>query len=83
MIAREELHRLVDELPEGELLPAERFLEYLRDRGGQKELEIHLAVDPNRTYRVPGPRFARREDAELFRLKVSFEGEPEREERSA
>ncbi len=33
MIDKEKLHRLIDELPERELLPAERFLEYLRDRG--------------------------------------------------
>jgi len=26
-----ELHRLVDELPETEVMPAKRFLEYLRD----------------------------------------------------
>ncbi len=32
MTTREKLHSLVDALPEGELLPAERFLEYLRDR---------------------------------------------------
>ncbi len=32
MTKKERLHRLVDELSDGELLPAERFLEYLRDR---------------------------------------------------
>ena len=31
MSVKTELHRLVDELPETEVLPAKRFLEYLRD----------------------------------------------------
>lgn len=31
---KDELHRLVDELPVGEVQAARRFLEYLRDRGG-------------------------------------------------
>lgn len=33
MITREELHRLIDALPESEWQAARRFLEYLRDRG--------------------------------------------------
>jgi hypothetical protein len=32
--SREALHRLVEELPEAELRTAGRFLEFLRDRGG-------------------------------------------------
>lgn len=38
--ARQELHRLVDELPEAETYAARRYLEYLRDRRlpGLKEL---------------------------------------------
>ena len=31
MAVKENLHRLVDELPETELKAAQRFLEYLRD----------------------------------------------------
>jgi hypothetical protein len=31
---RDRLHRLIDQLPEGEVRTAERFLEYLRDLGG-------------------------------------------------
>lgn len=31
MTTKEEIHRIVDELPDGELLPARRFLEYLRN----------------------------------------------------
>ena len=34
MIAKDWVHRVVDELPESELLAALRFLEYLRDVGG-------------------------------------------------
>ena len=33
MTIKEELHRLVDELPECELYGAKRFLEYLRNMG--------------------------------------------------
>lgn len=33
MTVKERLHRLVDELPEGEMHAAERFLEYLRSVG--------------------------------------------------
>lgn len=31
MATRDDLYRLIDQLPDGELQPAERFLEYLRD----------------------------------------------------
>lgn len=31
MVAREQLYRLIDELPEAELSAAQRYLEYLRD----------------------------------------------------
>lgn len=31
-MSREDLHRLVDELPDSELNAAQRFLEFLRDR---------------------------------------------------
>ena len=31
MATKTELHQLVDELPESEIAPAKRFLEYLRD----------------------------------------------------
>jgi hypothetical protein len=33
MAAREQIHRLVDELPEGELDAAKRYLQYLCDQG--------------------------------------------------
>lgn len=33
MVAREDLHRLVDELPESELEPAHRYLDFLRREG--------------------------------------------------
>ncbi|HLF03723.1 MAG TPA: hypothetical protein VI855_00675 [Dehalococcoidia bacterium] len=33
MTIKDELHRLVEELPEGELQSAKRFLEYLRNMG--------------------------------------------------
>lgn len=33
MVTKEELHRLVDELPQGELGAARRYLEYLRNMG--------------------------------------------------
>lgn len=34
MVTRDEVRRLVEELPEEELHAAKRFLEFLRDRGG-------------------------------------------------
>jgi hypothetical protein len=33
MVAREQIHRLVDELPDDELDAARRYLQYLRDQG--------------------------------------------------
>jgi len=33
MAAREQVHRLVDELPDDELDAAKRYLQYLRDQG--------------------------------------------------
>jgi hypothetical protein len=33
MAAREQIHRLVDELPDNELDAAKRYLQYLRDQG--------------------------------------------------
>jgi hypothetical protein len=33
MAAREQIHRLIDELPERELDAAKRYLQYLRDQG--------------------------------------------------
>lgn len=40
-VAKTELHRLVDELPESETLPAQRYLEYLRDRALDPVLLAH------------------------------------------
>jgi hypothetical protein len=34
---KSELHRLVDELPDTEAIPAQRFLEYLRDMHGEND----------------------------------------------
>lgn len=34
MTTKEDVHQLVDELPPGQLVTAQRFLEYLRDREG-------------------------------------------------
>lgn len=45
MTTREELHRLVDALPESEWHSARRFLEYLRDRGSDPLLRA-LAEAP-------------------------------------
>jgi hypothetical protein len=36
--SKEQLHRLIDELPEHELHAAQRFLEYLRDIGSDSVL---------------------------------------------
>ena len=33
MVTKEELHRLVEELPQGEMEAARRYLEYLRNMG--------------------------------------------------
>ncbi|MBI4505785.1 MAG: hypothetical protein HY691_09645 [Chloroflexi bacterium] len=38
--AREHLHRLVDELPDGELHAAARFLEYLHDLGSDPLMRL-------------------------------------------
>lgn len=38
MTVKENLHRLVDELPETELKAAHRFLEYLRDMSSDEEI---------------------------------------------
>lgn len=34
MTLKDHLHQLVDELPDDEVLAAQRYLEYLRDTGG-------------------------------------------------
>jgi hypothetical protein len=39
VISRARLHRLVDELPEGEISTAERFLEYVRNVGCDSVLQ--------------------------------------------
>ena len=41
------LHRLVDELPDTEIIPARRFLEYLRDTRHEPVLEslVHAPED--------------------------------------
>lgn len=41
---REELHRLIDELPEGEWHAAARFLAYLRDIGSDPFLRALMAA---------------------------------------
>jgi hypothetical protein len=40
---KEELHRLIDELPENELHAALRFLEYLRDMGADPLMQALMA----------------------------------------
>jgi len=45
MNRRKTVHTLVDELPDGELLAAERYLEFLRDRG-EERLKILLDSAP-------------------------------------
>jgi hypothetical protein len=42
MTVKEALHQLVDELPDSELLPARRFLEYLRQIGSDRVLRALL-----------------------------------------
>jgi hypothetical protein len=42
MTVKEELHQLVDALPDSELLPARRFLEYLSQVGGDPVLRALL-----------------------------------------
>ena len=49
MAARDELHRLVDELPEEERHAARRYLEYLRNTGSDRprpETEEPAGVKP-------------------------------------
>ena len=41
MTVKENLHRLVDELPETELKAAQRFLEYLRDMSSDEEISVN------------------------------------------
>ena len=40
MTVKDELHRLVDALPEREAYAARRFLEYLRDSGGTRAASV-------------------------------------------
>jgi hypothetical protein len=44
MIVKEELHRLVDALPEREVAAARRYLEYLRDVGSDPVLRAFMAA---------------------------------------
>jgi hypothetical protein len=76
VIAREELHRLVDELPQEELAPAGRLLEFLRDRTKGETKEIAVALEPGHTHRLLSPRFANPADADLFRMEVTVEPQP-------
>ena len=81
-MAREELYHLIDELPEGELLTAESFLEYLRDRARPRReavgstREIKLPSEQRYVHRMLSPRFVNPEDAEKFRVKVSVLDQP-------
>lgn len=45
---RDRLKRIVDELPEGDVLAAERYLEYLRDIGSEQAIlgEVPLDDEP-------------------------------------
>jgi hypothetical protein len=44
MATRDELHHLVDELPDGELDAARRFLEYLRDQNDRRQAARRTGV---------------------------------------
>lgn len=43
-VSKEELHRLIDALPASEFFAARRFLEYLRDVGGDEPTSEELAA---------------------------------------
>lgn len=45
-VTKEELHRLVDGLPETEVVPAARFLEYLSERRATRLAEQQGSVAP-------------------------------------
>ena len=45
MTTREELHRLIDELPEREMHAARRFLEYMRNMGDTVLRSLMEALD--------------------------------------
>jgi hypothetical protein len=83
MIAREELHRLVDELPQEELAPAGRLLEFLRDRAKGEPTEISVTLEPGHPYKLLSPRFTNPADADHFRMEVSVEGERPEDKKSA
>ena len=55
-MTRENLRRLVDELPDEELVEASRLLEFLRDRPRTNAKEIPVAVEAGHTYRMVTPR---------------------------
>ena len=44
---KERIHRLIDDLPAGELPVAQRFLEYLRDAGADPFLRALSAAPPD------------------------------------
>lgn len=46
-LAKADLHRLVDELPESEVLPAQRYLEFLRNRAMDPAILIHMNAPPD------------------------------------
>jgi hypothetical protein len=68
MGSRERLHRLVEELPEQEVPPAERFLEYLRNVGSDPVVRAFLAAPVDSEPLTPEDRHAIRDaEAEIDR----------------
>jgi hypothetical protein len=51
---RQHLHILVDPLPESEVLAAERYLEFLKDREAPVDAEMLARIDESRAHPSPG-----------------------------
>ena len=51
---REQLHELVDRLPDGELVSAVRYLEFLNAREAPVDPEMLARIDEARANRAPG-----------------------------
>ncbi len=67
-MGREKLHRLIEELPEREVQPAERFLEYLRNVGSDSVLRVFMEAPVDDEPLTPEDERAIREaDDELAR----------------
>lgn len=51
---KQQLHRLVDQLPESELFAATRFLEFLLSHEAPVDAEMLARIDEARARRAPG-----------------------------